>query len=229
MRSRWAFPLLVTVVATGLCVFCPRAGAQDGAAPLTFALQPFPDGMVGSDYSFRIQMKGGQSPLTWVVTAGKLPPGLTLNPSTGAISGTARGAGEFRFTVRVSDYSVPVQQVRQDCTIVIRAALTITWKKAPKVKDDRIDGSVVVSNYSNDDFDLTVIIVAVNEYGKAFALGYQKFTLAQKVIEQPIPFGLSLPRGQYTVHADAIAEVAEQNTIFRARVQTPISLPVTYP
>jgi len=184
--------------------------------------------MVGSDYRFHFKVQGGQSPITWNLLAGKLPPGLALGPK-GDISGMARAPGEFRFTVQASDYGLPVQKLRLDCVITIRAALTINWQQGPKVKDDRIDGSVVVSNYTGDDFDLTVIIVAVDQYGKAFALGYQKFTLEHLVVDQGIPFGSSLPRGQYTIHADAIAEVEERNAIFRARVQTPMTVPVTYP
>jgi len=228
MRSCWAFSFLPAILLMW-CISGPRVSAQAVVAPLTLTPLPLPDGMVGSDYRFHFKVQGGQAPISWNLPIGKLPPGLALDRSRGIISGVARVPGDFRFTVEVSDYSLPVQKVRQDCTITIRAALTINWKHGPKVQDDRIDGSVVVSNYTGDDFDLTVIIVAVDQYGKAFALGYQKFTLVHLEIDQLIPFGSSLPRGHYTIHADAIAEVEEKNAIFRARVQTPMTVPVTYP
>jgi hypothetical protein len=41
-----------------------------------------------------------------------------------------------------------------------------------------------------------------------------------------IPFGENLPFGTYELHADAIAEVAETNTIYRARLSTPEKLQV---
>lgn len=41
--------------------------------------------------------------LTYIITGGALPPGLTLNPSTGLISGTPTAQGVFTYTVVVTD------------------------------------------------------------------------------------------------------------------------------
>lgn len=46
---------------------------------------------------------GGTSPFTWSVSAGALPPGLTLGASTGLLSGTPTTAGSYSFTVKVTD------------------------------------------------------------------------------------------------------------------------------
>lgn len=45
----------------------------------------------------------GDAPITWSVSAGTLPAGLTLNASTGVLSGTPTGSGAFSFTVRASN------------------------------------------------------------------------------------------------------------------------------
>ena len=82
-----------------------------------------------------------------------------------------------------------------------------------------LNGSVIVSNLTEQDFTLTVIVMAVNQIGRATALGYQEFTLRSGA-EQVIPFGASPGPGSYIVHADAVAEVASTNTIYRARKQT---------
>ena len=50
-------------------------------------------------------MTGGTSPFTWSVSAGSLPPGVTLNASTGLLSGTPTTAGTYSFTVKVTDSS----------------------------------------------------------------------------------------------------------------------------
>ena len=50
-------------------------------------------------------MTGGTSPFTWSVSAGTLPPGLTLGASTGLLSGTPTTAGSYSFTVKVTDSS----------------------------------------------------------------------------------------------------------------------------
>jgi len=61
------------------------------------------DGVVGSAYSATLNATGGTTPYTWAVTAGSLPPGLTLAPSTGAVSGAPTTAGGSSFTVQVTD------------------------------------------------------------------------------------------------------------------------------
>ena len=86
---------------------------------------------------------------------------------------------------------------------------------------DRIDGIVQLSNGSRDDFDLTVIIVAVAESGRATAIGYEHFPLKAGAASVQIPFGNTLPHGAYAIHADAIAEIPTRKAILRQRLQTP--------
>ncbi len=108
-------------------------------------------------------------------------------------------------------------------TITVVPPLEIEWTHEPQLQEDGIYGAVKVSNASGEDNDLTVIIVAVNQIGKAFALGYQRLTLA-KSSSQEIPFGASLPIGTYIVHADAVAEIPSKNVIRRTRLHTPAPL-----
>ena len=46
---------------------------------------------------------GGHAPVTWTVGTGTLPPGLTLNATTGILSGRPTTVGNYAFTVRVTD------------------------------------------------------------------------------------------------------------------------------
>ena len=64
-----------------------------------------PNGTVNQAYNRPVQASGGTPPLTWNIVAGTgtLPPGLNLNSTTGAISGTPTAAGTSSFTVRVTD------------------------------------------------------------------------------------------------------------------------------
>src|SRR5207244_2607390 len=43
----------------------------------------------------------GLSGAVWSIVSGTLPAGLTLNPSTGLISGTPIAAGQFIFTIQI--------------------------------------------------------------------------------------------------------------------------------
>src|SRR5262249_42070400 len=131
------------------------------------------------------------------------------------------------FTLEAADKSQPPQVAQQNFVVQVIGPLTIIWKDGPRIQGNAINGRVAVSNYTGYSFDLTVIIVAVNEIGRATALGYQKLDLASGVIDLEIAFGSTLPVGKYTVHADAIAEVPSKNAIYRARQQTPRPLEVT--
>ena len=80
--------------------------------------------------------------------------------------------------------------------------------------------AVKAFNQTEQDFDLTVIVLAVNEIGRAIAVGYQHFTLNKSTADLELAFGENLPRGTYEVHVDVVGEVAATNTIYRARLVT---------
>jgi Putative Ig domain. len=61
-----------------------------------------PDGEKGSSYSVTLTATG-TAPVSWSIISGNLPDGLSLNPTTGVISGTLTTAGSSRFTVRASN------------------------------------------------------------------------------------------------------------------------------
>jgi len=59
-----------------------------------FSMVSVPDGSVGAAYSYSITPSGGDTPITFALTDGELPPGLTLL-SNGTISGTPTQSGLF--------------------------------------------------------------------------------------------------------------------------------------
>jgi glucose/arabinose dehydrogenase len=61
------------------------------------------DGKLGRPYRARVSAAGGQAPLSWSISAGALPNGVIIDPSSGKISGTPAIAGTVNFTVQVAD------------------------------------------------------------------------------------------------------------------------------
>ena len=59
--------------------------------------------IVGTAYSASVTASGGTSSYTYSVSAGTLPPGLSLASATGAITGIPTAPGTFNFTLQASD------------------------------------------------------------------------------------------------------------------------------
>ena len=172
----------------------------------------------GEQYEVRLTTHRGENPLHWKLEKGTLPPGIKLEEN-GMLHGAAESAGEFQFTVSVGRGDSR-DGVQKQFLIRVRSALTINWKSAAKVNGGRIEGSVLVSNTTPDDMDLTFDVKAVAENGRATEIGYQHFLLRRGTTEKELPFGENLPHGGYVVYVNAVGEVAPKNLIYRERMQT---------
>jgi hypothetical protein len=89
-------------------------------APLNITTTSLPDARRNRSYSQTLQATGGVKPYTWSLAAGVLPPGLSLNSSTGVISGTPPTRGTWSFTVRVQDSQAPAASDTQALSLQVR-------------------------------------------------------------------------------------------------------------
>lgn len=99
-----------------------------------------PDGVVGSGYVHSVTVTGGTAPYFWSVSVGSLPPGLSLIPTTGQISGTPTTPGTYPFTLTVADSSTPQLVAISSTSITIESVISSSTTSLP-------DG-VVGSGYS---------------------------------------------------------------------------------
>ena len=218
MRRVYYGLAISAILLAGITVASQRTAAQ--LAPLTITSGPLPVTTVGSDYHYTFRASGGTQAYTWSLAANsQLPTGFILNQQDGKLSGTPTVPGEYHFTVILSDLSDASLRVQREFTLVVTAGLSIDWKQTPKVNGANLRGSVVVSNHTDHAATLTVVIVAVNQIGRATTLGYQHFRLASQA-EQVIPFGSSPGPGTYYVRADAVAGRRSSSSTSRAHKQT---------
>jgi hypothetical protein len=79
--------------------------------------------IAGVPFSGSVSATGGTSPYHWQ-SSGQ-PSWLTINPTTGALSGTPAAAGLFNFTTPVSDSSTPTSTAQAQVTINVVSQLQI--------------------------------------------------------------------------------------------------------
>lgn len=122
-------PLMVTFapdeVGRSLATLVVTAG-PDGATKRTYlygtgvrfdiTTSALADATSGAAYSAQLEVDGGQAPYDWTITAGSLPDGLSLS-ADGAITGTPTQAGDFFFTVSVSDGDPDAVTAERDLSI----------------------------------------------------------------------------------------------------------------
>ena len=76
--------------------------SENTAAAPTITTDTLTNGKVGTAYSQTLTADG-TTPITWSVSGGALPEGLTLNETTGEISGTPTAEGTAKFTVKAEN------------------------------------------------------------------------------------------------------------------------------
>jgi lysophospholipase L1-like esterase len=101
------------------------------SAPLSLGSATLPGASVGDTYDQTLTSTGGTGPVAWSVPAGSLPPGLSLDPATGEITGVATQAGTFPFTAGVEDAAGNTATESLSLTIGNGAALSIDTTAVP--------------------------------------------------------------------------------------------------
>ncbi|TXI48178.1 MAG: autotransporter domain-containing protein [Lysobacter sp.] len=115
-----------------------------------------PDGTLGVPYTGATgPATGATAPYTYAVTAGALPGGLSINPSTGQITGTPNALGTFNFSVTATDSSTGTgpYDITENYTVTIidippvanASSLTVAYNAAATNVPLNITGGTPVS------------------------------------------------------------------------------------
>jgi hypothetical protein len=99
-------------------------------APLQI-VAPFTTPVIGVPYSVTVFAKGGEPPFTYSVSSGALPAGLTLNSSSGVISGTPTQIGPATFTLKVTDSYTPTETATHTYTLTVMPQPLVITTSSP--------------------------------------------------------------------------------------------------
>ena len=218
------FAMLGASVAVGAQSTAGQSGAdneKNDEGGLQIKPTELPRTYLQGPYQVQFYGKGNYVPtLRWRVIQGTLPPGITLTED-GLLRGEAQKTGEFHFVIAVKDGGQPPQAVQRGFAIEVVDALTVVWKVPPHVSGGRIEGSVEVSNTTLEDIDLTYDVKAIAPNGRATEIGYQHFPLKQGTLGMTLPYGETLPLGDYVVNVSVEGVIEKRKTFYRQTLQTP--------
>ena len=121
----------VVCITSALCVTYGAIGSSSvwvsaSVPQLTLSATSPANPTLGLVYSAQFSASGGVAPYSFSLSQGSLPPGLSIDPATGTVSGIPTGVGTYRFTVTLTDNSNPSQSVSAPVTMVVGASLAAT-------------------------------------------------------------------------------------------------------
>jgi hypothetical protein len=100
-RKRWLLTKLDLLCAQEVGYALRNSSAL---AKLTLGTQAVATATATLPFAFNFSASGGIPFYDWSIVGGALPPGIVLDPFTGALTGTPATNGTFTFTVRLRDY-----------------------------------------------------------------------------------------------------------------------------
>ena len=151
----------------------------------TITTESLPNGTVNEEYSQTLAATGSDT-ITWSIeSGGTLPTGLSLNGSTGAITGTPTAAGTYNFTVKAeSSYGSDSKEL--SITISAATSVSVTGVTLNKTsteltvgQSETLTAAVEPSNATNKNvtWSSSAESVATVEDGKVTAVGAGEATI----------------------------------------------------
>jgi hypothetical protein len=134
-QQRVGFALVWLLIALAFTIGCSSLNAGNPATnnptATPIVMSAFlPPAAIGSAYNAVIAVSGGSAPYNFAVRSGKLPPGLILQTTSGAISGHPTHTGSYAFMISVGDSTGSAQGLKR---FAIRVSSAQTTKSPVQV------------------------------------------------------------------------------------------------
>jgi hypothetical protein len=121
------------------------------SVPLSITTRSLPNGLINVVYGTTLAATGGTTPYTWSLASGTLPSGLTLNATSGAITGTSTvAASSTPLTFKVTDSSSPATTQSANFTLTIASSSNISVSLSPKRAGLTLNQTLSVTATTND-------------------------------------------------------------------------------
>jgi Putative Ig domain len=143
--------LAVVALITTLCAVPSHAADTKKISKSLYVYGRLPLGTVNRLYNAAVEVTGGNAPFNFSVITGTLPPGVSLNKATGAISGKPSASGVFVFEVAVSD-STGSNQGKQTFAVGVNGATDTS----PIVRISVSPTSTTLTSHSRQQFSATI-------------------------------------------------------------------------
>jgi len=170
------------------------------APVLSITTASLPNGQVGTIYSTMVAATGGTTPYSWSLTSGTLPTGLSLNASTGAITGTpTTEVSSAALTFMVTDSGSPAQTKPVNLTLTISPA-NITASISPKRAGLTVTQALSVTATTNDRAGVNWTAT-----GGSFSSGTSMTGVA-------ITYTAPSSAGSFTITATSVTDITKTST-----------------
>jgi subtilase family serine protease len=145
-RSIYAWSGAAVLALTLGAVSCGSGGSSGGgpvSSPLPLAIScTLPaNAQLGVAYTGSCLASGGTAPYAYSISSGTLPGGLTMNPQTGAITGTPTAGGTGSFTIQATDTGSAAQtatQTQTNFSVIETGIVTVTATSGELVNTTQI-------------------------------------------------------------------------------------------
>jgi hypothetical protein len=179
------------------------------SSPPVITTTSLPSGIVGTAYDQTLQATSGTSPYTWSIVSGSTPPGLSLDASTGAITGTPTQPGSYSFTVQVLDSST-AQLSPNGQSATAHETIVVSGNGRLKVLLSCPPFSLAVTIFGSGfqpAANVTVTVLDITGSITFFTLTVPTSSSGDFVVTFSVP--PSMPPGMYTVLAVGATSVAQ--------------------